>query len=86
MSASSGQVRGLALLAAAGVLGGALLCAAVFVRVTLAWSDARPYEGEVTEIRYMVFAGIALLIAAAGAAGAVLTYRRLRRGRSRRTR
>lgn len=49
-----------------------LLIAAVWVRVSLAWSDSRGYEGEVTEIRYIVFACIALAIAAAGVVAGVL--------------
>lgn len=59
-------------------------CALVFVRLSLDWSDSLPYEGEVTERRYLLFMAIALVIFLSGVLGAVYSYRRLgKRGHSR---
>ncbi|BDZ65659.1 hypothetical protein [Agromyces mangrovi Wang et al. 2018] len=59
-----------------------LVVAAVWVRVSLAWSDSRGWEGQATEIRYLVFACIALAIAAAGLVlGVLVGLGRLRRRR-----
>ena len=70
------RVRGAAILAAAGVALAGLVLAAVFVRLSLDWSDAQPYEGDVTETRYIVFMLIALVIAAGGLLCGVWIYRR----------
>ena len=70
------RVRGAAILAAAGVALAGLVLAAVFVRLSLDWSDAQPYEGDVTETRYIVFMLIALVIAAGGLLCGVRIYRR----------
>ncbi|MGR4010809.1 hypothetical protein [Leucobacter sp. 1207-22] len=67
---------GSALVAIAG-----LTVALVFVRISLDWSDALPYEGAVTERRYIIFILIALGIFAAGLLCAVLTFLRLRKRR-----
>ena len=67
---------GSALVAIAG-----LAIALVFVRISLDWSDALPYEGAVTERRYIIFILIALGIFAAGLLCAVLTFLRLRKRR-----
>lgn len=49
--------------------------AAVFVRVSLAWSDAQPYEGSVTEARYIVFICITLAILAGSAIAGFILWR-----------
>lgn len=64
-------------LSALGVFLGGLIVALTFVRLSLDWSDARPYAGAETEARYLVFLAIALLIAAASLLGAVLIFRRV---------
>ncbi|WP_353809506.1 hypothetical protein [Agromyces sp. SYSU T00194] len=69
-------------LGACGVALGSWILAAVFVRVSLDWSDGRPYEGTVTEVRYVIFACTALAIAATGTIVAFLIWRG--RGRSKR--
>ena len=67
---------------ATGITLAGLVGAAVFVRLSLDWSDARPYEGNVTETRYIVFMLIALAIAAAGLLCGVWCSRRWLRRRS----
>lgn len=54
-----------------------LVLALVFVRLSLDWSDSLPYQGDVTERRYIVFMAIALVIFLAGLIAAVVVYRRL---------
>ena len=54
-----------------------LVLALVFVRLSLDWSDSLPYQGEVTERRYIVFMAIAFVIFLAGLIGATVVYRRL---------
>ncbi|SFR91842.1 hypothetical protein SAMN05428970_3849 [Agromyces sp. CF514] len=69
-------------LIAATIAAGGLLLAAVFVRVSLDWSDAQPYRGDETEARYIAFALIAVGIAATSVIVAVLfLVRSLRRPR-----
>ncbi|WES65852.1 hypothetical protein P0L94_07205 [Microbacter sp. GSS18] len=75
MSMSRGS-RGVAAVAV-GV--GCWLLAGVFVRVSLDWSDSQPYAGGVTEARYILFACIAVAIAAFGTIAGVVLWRR--RGR-----
>ncbi|MFE6964274.1 hypothetical protein ACFVAJ_04115 [Agromyces sp. NPDC057679] len=58
-------------------VGGTALALA-FVRISLDWSDAQPYEGEATEIRYMVFATIAGLAIVASVVTAIVLWRRAR--------
>lgn len=57
------------------------IVAAVFVRIALDWSDSLPYEGEVTETRYLVIAGIALAIGAGGSLLASIWWWRARKTR-----
>ncbi|MFF2272109.1 hypothetical protein ACFVTX_07535 [Agromyces sp. NPDC058136] len=57
---------------------GGIALALVFVRVSLDWSDAQPYEGEATEIRYMVFATIAGVTMIASVVAAIVLWRRAR--------
>lgn len=75
----TGWVR--AALVAGSIAVGGLAFALVFVRVSLDWSDSQPYQGAETEIRYIVFACIALLIAGGSAAGALVYWLRARRPR-----
>ncbi|HPT94161.1 MAG TPA: hypothetical protein PLA13_04215 [Microbacteriaceae bacterium] len=50
--------------------------AAAFVRLALDWSDSLPYEGEVTEARYIVFMIIAVALALVGVAIGVVMWMR----------
>ncbi|SJN09975.1 hypothetical protein FM113_07855 [Leucobacter sp. 7(1)] len=59
---------------------GSLVLSGVFVRLVLDWSDSRPYEGEITETRYIVFAVIAVCIVFAGIVTAIWSTRRMLRG------
>lgn len=52
-----------------------LVLALVFVRLSLDWSDSLPYQGEVTERRYIVFMAIAFVIVLIGFVLAAMTYR-----------
>lgn len=63
-------------------LGGWLL-GAVLVRLALDWSDAQPYEGAVTEARYIVIAVLALTIGVGATIAAVIIWWRGHRRRSR---
>lgn len=54
-----------------------LAVALTFVRLSLDWSDSRPYEGKTTEQRYIVFMAIAVAIFLGGVVGAVCYYRRV---------
>lgn len=54
------------------------LVAAVFVRIALDWSDSLPYQGEVTETRYIVIAIIALAMGGGGTLMASLWWWRSR--------
>lgn len=63
---------------------GRWLLGAVFVRLALDWSDAQPYEGAVTERRYVVVAGLTLATrAGASIAAAVIWARGRARARGR---
>ncbi|MFI3893045.1 hypothetical protein E4P34_00950 [Kocuria rhizophila] len=64
------------------LLGGWLL-GAVFVRLALDWSDSQPYEGAVTEARYIVIAVLALGIGVGATIAAVVIWRKGHRRRSR---
>lgn len=59
---------------------GSWVLAAVFVRLSPDWSDTQPYAGSVTEARYILFACIALAIAAVGTVAGVVVWRRRGRG------
>jgi len=59
---------------ATGVAGWVL--AAVFVRLSLDWSDSQPYAGSVTEARYILFACIALVMAGGGTIAGIVLWRR----------
>lgn len=63
-------------LSAAAVVAGSWVFAAVFVRLSLDWSDSQPYAGSVTEARYILFACIALVIAAGGTIAGIVVWRR----------
>lgn len=63
----------------AGLVGvGGIVLSLVFVRISLDWSDAQPYEGEATETRYVVFATIAGLAIIASVVTAVVLWWRAR--------
>ncbi|GLI26737.1 hypothetical protein ARHIZOSPH14_09790 [Agromyces rhizosphaerae] len=62
-------------LAALAIGVGGWLLALAFVRVSLGWSDSRPYEGTVTETRYLLFAGIAVAIALGSTIAAIIVWR-----------
>ena len=51
----------------------------VFVKVALDWSDSLPYEGTVTEARYILFMLIAVALIAAGVVTGVVLW--IRAGR-----
>lgn len=55
---------------------GVPLVAAVGVRLALDWSDSMPYEGAVTEQRYIVIACLAVACVVASTVVAVLLWRR----------
>lgn len=57
-----------------GVLGSWLL-GAVVVRLGLDWADTFPYSSE-SEVRYLVIAGVALVIAIGGSIASILWVRR----------
>ncbi|WP_157425049.1 hypothetical protein [Agromyces lapidis] len=61
------------LLAALIWIGGWALALA-FVRTSLYWSDAQPYEGEVTEQRYIVFAMIAGVVMIGSVIAAIVVW------------
>ncbi|SEJ24071.1 hypothetical protein [Demequina mangrovi] len=69
---------------AAGAAGLAL--ALVFVKASLAWSDAQPYDPAVTEPRYIVLILISLAIAGAGLLAAIRLWTGPWRGRQDRRR
>ena len=58
---------------------GGIVLALAFVRISLDWSDAQPYEGDPTEIRYMVFATIAGVAIIASVVTAIVLWRRAAR-------
>ena len=62
---------------------GGWLLGAVFVRLALDWSDSQPYEGAVTEARYIVIAVLALAIGVGATIAAVLVWWTGHRRRSR---
>ena len=62
---------------------GGWLLGAVFVRLALDWSDTQPYEGAITETRYLVIAVLALGIGAGATIAAVVIWRKGHRRRSR---
>ena len=62
---------------------GGWLLGAVFVRLALDWSDSQPYEGAVTEARYIVIAVLALGIGVGATIAAVVIWRKGHRRRSR---
>ncbi|MDR7373447.1 NhaP-type Na+/H+ or K+/H+ antiporter [Kocuria rhizophila] len=64
------------------LLGGWLL-GAVFVRLALDWSDSQPYEGAITEARYIVIAVLALAIGVGATIAAVIIWWTGHRRRSR---
>lgn len=70
--AMTGRTRG-RLLAVLVWVGGWSLALA-FVRISLDWSDAQPYEGEATELRYVVFATIAGAVMIGSAVTAVVIW------------
>ncbi|WP_156378833.1 hypothetical protein [Microbacterium sp. Root61] len=55
---------------------GTPLVAAVGVRLALDWSDSMPYEGAVTEQRYIVIACLAVACVAASTVAAVILWKR----------
>lgn len=55
---------------------GGWLLGAVFVRLALDWSDSQPYEGAVTEARYIVIAVLALGIGVGATIAAVVIWRK----------
>ncbi|WP_332308069.1 MULTISPECIES: hypothetical protein [Kocuria] len=59
---------------------GGWLLGAVFVRLALDWSDAQPYEGAVTERRYLVIAGLALALGIGASIAAAVIWARAARG------
>lgn len=63
-------------MAAVGAALAGIVVALVFVRVSLAWSDSQPYDPGITEPRYLAFIAVAALIVAAGAACAILIWKR----------
>lgn len=62
---------------------GGWLLGAVFVRLALDWSDTQPYEGAITETRYLVIAVLALGIGTGATIAAVVIWRKGHRRRSR---
>lgn len=54
-----------------------VLVTAVFIRVTLDWSDSMPYAGDVTERRYILLAVIAILIFTSGCVLSVIVFKKL---------
>ena len=62
---------------------GGWLLGAVFVRLALDWSDSQPYEGAITEARYIVIAVLALAIGVGATIAAVIIWWRGHRRRSR---
>ncbi|MFF2493597.1 hypothetical protein [Agromyces sp. NPDC058064] len=82
--AMSRRARGRLVAALVWVGGWALALA--FVRISLDWSDAQPYEGETTELRYVVLATIAGSVMIGSAVTAVVVWwraGRASRGRGR---
>lgn len=57
----------------------AWIIGALFVRVALDWSDSQPYQGSVTETRYIVIAAIALAIGIGGTLLASIWWWRTRK-------
>jgi hypothetical protein len=61
---------------------GSILVALVWVRLSLDWSDTQPYQGAVTETRYLVFIAVAAAIVLIGAVVGILLWRKGGRPRS----
>lgn len=68
------RTRGRAVAALVALLG--LAVALVFVRLALDWSDSLPYEGAVTEARYIVFMLVAVALVTTGVVMAVVLWTR----------
>lgn len=60
------------------VLGIGWLTAFAVIRLGLDWSDSLPYEGAITERRYLVIAASAIVIAALSTLFGIVAWRRTR--------
>ncbi|MCW2288370.1 hypothetical protein [Leucobacter luti] len=64
-------------LIAALILAVTLFVTLAWVRISLEWSDSLPYEGEVTERRYLVLILVAVTLFFGGCATAIIAFRKL---------